>query len=164
MRKFLGFATAIALLVFALAATAAAEPYPISGGGSSTVAENGSFTIASDGWGQAPVTVTLTSTPVVLGTLIPDANGHIEGTFTVPPGTEVGTHTIVLTGVDPSGNPRTVTLSLTVVPASGSAGAAGLAFTGNSGSAPLLAAGALAVLLGATLIAVSRRRVKVPTA
>ena len=165
MRRLLGVAAVFGLAALAFAGTAGADPYPPTSvsSSSSTAPVGGTVTVSSDGWAPgSQVTITLDSVPVVLGTLTADANGHIQGTFTIPAGTALGAHTIVSSGTDPSGAPRTLSQALTVVPA---AGGPSLAFTGGSGSGRLAVAGVIAVLLGALLVGVARkRRANVPSA
>jgi hypothetical protein len=100
------------------------------------------------------VTVTMHSTPVVLGTdFTANANGEVTVQFTVPAGTPAGTHTLVL-----NGNMGTYFQEdITVVAAVTTASSSGLAYTGADVAVPLaLGAGLLA--LGGGALVVSRRR------
>lgn len=59
--------------------------------------QGGSLSVGS------PATVTIHSDPVVLGTLIADENGEINGTVTVPADTPPGHHTLVISAVSADG-------------------------------------------------------------
>lgn len=99
------------------------------------------------------VTLTMRSAPVTLGTFTADANGVLTVEFTVPAGTEVGTHTLVLNGNMGTYFQETITVAAAVTTASSS----GLAYTGADVAVPLaLGAGLLA--LGGGALVVSRRR------
>jgi titin len=109
-------------------------------------------TITVSGSGYAPgstVTVLIYSEPQVLTTVIADENGAFTVTVTVPAGLAPGQHTLVASGVDSEGNPRYVTLPVTVV--------AGLASTGADIAVPVIG-GLAALTVGGTLLLVSRRR------
>jgi hyaluronoglucosaminidase len=134
-------ALSAALLV--LSAPAAMASYSGDGGITvtpPTVGGGNQVTIDSSGWkASSDVTITLHSTPVVLGTVQADASGNVHSTQTIPSGTATGAHTIELTGTDPSGAPRDVTSQITVT--------AG----GSSGSLPRTGA-AIAGMLGVALV------------
>jgi hypothetical protein len=122
-------------------------------GATSTVAPGKTITV--NGTGYAPnttVTLAIYSTPQVLTTVVTDASGNFTATVTVPAGLEAGNHTLVASGVDPSGNVRYVNLAVTVA----STGKAQLAYTGADVALPSIV-GLLAVSLGAGLIVVRRR-------
>jgi hypothetical protein len=124
--------------------------------------ETGSVTagkkITLSGSGYMPnstISVIIYSEPQVLTSVVTDATGSFTVEVTVPAGLVNGQHTLVASGVDPSGNVRYMTLPVTVT--GGTTGVGGLAATGADIAVPL--AGGLAVLaLGAGLIVVSRRR------
>ena len=81
----------------------------------SQVAPNGTFTVTSSGWmPNDPVTVTFHSTPVTLGTLTANESGQVQGSFTVPPSAETGTHTVELTGTSSTNSPQTQSITVTV--------------------------------------------------
>ena len=84
------------------------------------------------------VTITLHSDPVTLGTFTADADGNISASVTIPDNIDVGAHTLELTGVDPTGAPRTVTTPIEVS-------------DGGSSSLPRTGA-AIAALLGVATI------------
>jgi hypothetical protein len=112
-------------------------------------------TITVSGSGYAPgstVTVLIYSEPQVLTTVVADENGDFTVTVTVPAGLAPGQHTLVASGVDSQGNPRYVTLPVTVV--------AGLASTGADIAVPAIG-GLAALTVGGALLFVSRRRSKV---
>jgi len=58
--------------------------------------------------------VTLQSDPITLGSLVADSIGEVNGTFTVPVGFAIGSHTLSLTGLNIAGNVRTVSTPITV--------------------------------------------------
>lgn len=129
-----------------------APPSPTAATGSlsaATVAPGGQLTVTGAGFlpGE-PVTATLRSAVVDLGTLTADAGGAVALTFTVPATIEPGVHTVVLAGAT-SG--RTVSLPFEVVAtaAPGTLPATG-ATTGALGAlgATLVAVGAALVTLG----------------
>ncbi|MCF6744939.1 hypothetical protein E9529_11720 [Blastococcus sp. KM273128] len=97
------------------------------------------------------VTLTMHSTPTVIGTFDADADGVVTAEFALPAGTTAGTHTLVL-----EGNQGTYFQESLQVAAATTA-ADGLAYTGASIALPLsLGAGLLAA--GAGALVVSRRR------
>ncbi len=103
------------------------------------------------GTGFAPgesVSGVMTSAPVALGTQVADAQGTVTFTWTVPSSTDLGTHTVTLTGAS-SGS---VAATFQVV-------ASGLATTGGEIQGGWIALAALLLMLGlgATRIARSRR-------
>ena len=100
------------------------------------------------------VTLTMHSTPVVLGTFTADANGVVTATYTIPAGAPAGEHTFVYEGDMGSYFQETVRVgSGTAVATAGS----GLAYTGADVAVPLALAGAL-VLAGGGALLVARRR------
>jgi len=114
----------------------------IDGGAATTVAQGwisvasangvppseGSFTVSSDdltwnencdvsGAGFAPeseVQVWMYSTPQLLGTFNASATGSLVGTVAMPPGTSLGSHTMVLAGQDSTGRPLFLTVGVTL--------------------------------------------------
>ncbi|MBP3037166.1 LPXTG cell wall anchor domain-containing protein [Arthrobacter sp. zg-ZUI100] len=103
--------------------------------------------------------------PIILSQALPpvtttaDANGNFAYPVTL---TEAGTYTLTATGLDPQGNTRTVSSTVTVAAAEGSEAGAeegGLANTGAD-SAMLLwgAAGVVALGAGVASVVVARRK------
>jgi 5'-nucleotidase len=134
---------ALSAAVLVLGVSAAMASYSGDGGITvtpSTVGGGNQVTIDSSGWkASSDVTITLHSTPVVLGTVTADASGNVHATETIPSGTAVGAHTIELTGTDPTGAPRDVTSQITVTTGSG------------GGSLPRTGA-AIAAMVGVALV------------
>jgi hypothetical protein len=99
------------------------------------------------------VTLVLHSDPVVLGTFTADADGVVTAEFTLPAGTAVGTHHLVL-----DGNMGTH-YSETIVVAAGTttASSGSLAYTGANVGLPLALGAGLLVAGGGALV-VTRRR------
>jgi LPXTG-motif cell wall-anchored protein len=62
-------------------------------------------------------TVTITMEGVQLGTVVADGKGNFSATVTIPAGTSLGVHTLTASCLDPSGNPLTITQTITVVSA-----------------------------------------------
>jgi len=102
-----------------------------------------------------PVTFTLFSAPVALGTVDANANGVATLTFTVPENTTPGTHTIEASGTGADGQPLTVTTTITVL---GAAGAGNLPTTGNDGTAPMTKVALAAIAGGGLLVILANRR------
>jgi LPXTG-motif cell wall-anchored protein len=122
-------------------------------GAVSTVAIGGTVTLTGGGYQPlSTVTLVMYSTPTVLGTTVADANGNISATVSLPAGVS-GQHTLVASGVDPSGAPHNLTMAVTV----GTAGKGGLPNTGASIALPALA-GLGALALGGGLLFAARRR------
>ena len=107
-----------------------------------------------------PVTFTLFSEPVVLGTVDADANGVATLTFTVPEGTSAGTHTIEATGTGADGLPLTVRTTITVVaPGAAGTGSGALPTTGSDSAISMTQIALAAVVGGGLLVlAASKRR------
>lgn len=132
-----------------------------------TVAAGGSVTITLSGTCFTDVfTVTLHSTPVVLGTITTSAAGSGAGTFGIPSNVPPGAHSITVT--DAAGNTAMsstgAAAAITVTPASPSVPAAAtpsasssLPFTGTDAVA-VAAAGAGALCVGGLLVLASRKR------
>jgi hypothetical protein len=104
------------------------------------------------------VTLTMHSTPVVLGTFTADAHGVVTAQYTVPAGTPAGAHTFVFEGNMGTYFEETVTVAAATPVKSASAS---LAYTGASVALPLGIGGALVLAGGGALIA-SRRRNTAP--
>ncbi len=133
-----------------------------SGGDTATpsqVAPGGTFTVTSTGWQpNSNVDATLHSDPVTLGSLTADPTGQVQGSFDVPSGTASGAHTVDLVGTGQSGDPRTVSIPLTVT-GTGSAsttGGSGTTTTGagstTSNSLPFTGANSRDLTSGAVLM------------
>lgn len=111
--------------------------------------------ITMSGTGFLPgstVELVVYSTPVKLGEAVVSADGSFSATVTLPEDLASGDHHLVATGVDPDGNVRNLVVEISVT-----GGAAALADTGFS-AAPVLGAGALALLAGGGLMVAARRR------
>jgi len=94
-----------------------------------TTAAQGQLEISGTNWKPGTgVSVTVHSTPTLLGTLTASSTGSIVGSFVLPASVTAGAHSVVLDGSAPNGSPATVTLALTVTAA-------------PAGSAPTTAAG-----------------------
>ncbi len=107
-------------------------------------------TISLSGSGYKPdteVTVTLHSTPTVLGTARTNSSGGFSSTFTVAKTTTLGAHEVVVSGFELGGVSTTATLSLTVT---------GLANSGSE-SQYLTLVGITMVLLGIGMCIYSRK-------
>jgi hypothetical protein len=123
---------------------------PASGTATSGVQPGSTMTVSGSGYDPgSTVTVLIYSSPQVLTTTVADASGKFTVTVAVPAGLEAGQHTLVASGLDPSGVIRYVTLPVTV--------AGSLAYTGFDVALPLTG-GLIALGVGATLLVVSRRR------
>src|SRR5205823_248377 len=69
--------------------------------------------VVADGFGPgADVTVTLHSTPRVLGHVTADANGHISASLVLPAGVESGDHHLEVAGPGPNGDAVVASASL----------------------------------------------------
>lgn len=80
-----------------------------------TVEPGGTVAVSSADWRPgSDVTAVLHSDPVTLGTLTADASGTVTGNLTIPATTELGSHTLELSGTAPDSTARTVSTSLTV--------------------------------------------------
>jgi hypothetical protein len=103
------------------------------------------------------VTVTVYSTPQVVGTTTANSAGEVSGTFTVPSNLEAGRHTLELAAAT-----GTQSASFIVVPNAAAADSSSsdddsLAFTGSD-AAKTAGAGAVLLLGGGALIVAARRR------
>jgi hypothetical protein len=80
----------------------------------------GAITVSGGGFAAAtPLTIELHSTPVVLGTTTSDASGNYAATVVIPADTPAGAHELVVSGLDPDGQPRSVSVAITVLAATG---------------------------------------------
>lgn len=123
---------------------------PATGTATSGVQPGSTMTLSGSGYAPgSTVTVLIYSSPQVLTTVVADSSGKFTVTVTVPAGLEAGNHTLVASGLDPSGVVRYVTLPVTV--------AGSLAYTGFDVALPLTG-GLIALGVGAALMVVSRRR------
>lgn len=78
----------------------------------------GPITVAGGGFAAStPLTIELHSTPVVLGTTTSDAFGNYSATVVIPVDTTPGPHELVVSGLDPDGQPRSVSVAITVLAA-----------------------------------------------
>ena len=91
----------------------------------------------------------------MLTSTVADGAGNIYVTVTIPAGLAAGSHTLVAAGVDAQGNPRYLTLPITV--AGGTTGSGGLAYTGASVAVPAIG-GLAALVVGGGLVVAGRRR------
>ncbi len=109
------------------------------------------------------VDITLCSTPVKLTTVSSDPAGDVKATVTIPSGTAVGSHTVVISNASLS---RIATATLTVAAASDGGGGGGTTGSGTGGalsrtgadSARMVWFAGLALLLGVCLLRASRIR------
>ena len=125
-------------------------------GQSGSVAPNSTVRITGGGYlPNSTVTLLAYSTPQVLTTTVADGAGNIDVTVTIPAGLAAGSHTLVAAGVDAQGNPRYLTLPITV--AGGTTGSGGLAYTGASVAVPAIG-GLAALVVGGGLVVAGRRR------
>jgi hypothetical protein len=84
----------------------------------STPVAGGTVTVSGGGFAASTeLTIELHSTPVLLGTTTTDASGNYSAVVTIPVDTAPGAHSLVVSGLDPSGQPRTVSVAITVVAA-----------------------------------------------
>lgn len=113
------------------------------------------------------VVVEMRSTPVMLGTFTADANGVLRVAVTVPANASFGSHTIVATGVSPSGAPVTASIPVTVTSTAatttpggtGGTGGTGVTFLPRTGAdlAALLTVGGALVIAGGAAVRTARR-------
>jgi hypothetical protein len=162
LKKILGLA---AVVLFATAATAAAQAAPPSYNGrpssvtvSDGVVEPGQTvkTSAQIFTPGATVTFTFFSAPINLGTAVADANGVATLEFKVPTGVEAGTHRIEASGLGANGQPLTVTTTIQV--AAAGAGASGLPTTGSSNSGSLTQVAVGVMVFGGLMVVMANKR------
>jgi hypothetical protein len=68
---------------------------------------------------ESEVQVWMYSTPQLLGTFNASATGSLVGSVAMPPGTALGSHTMVLAGQDSTGRPLFLTVGITIGQAAG---------------------------------------------
>ena len=135
---------------------ASADKLTLPTGAKAAVSPGATMTLTGSGYlPNSTVSVIIYSSPQVLTSVITDATGSFTVTITVPKGLESGQHTLVASGVDPSGAVRYVTLPVTV--SGGTTGSGGLAYTGFDAALPLTG-GLIAVAVGVALTVLARRR------
>jgi 5'-nucleotidase len=167
-------ATAITMtLAFALPASAQYDPMYIQVSPTAVTScgtDTGQITVTAGYFtAGSNVTVTLTSDPVVLGTLVADAAGNVSSTFNLPVGVTAGSHTVTVsgarlgTGVSASVTANiTVTIppgcvsNITAVPTTTSGGGS-LPVTGSD-NGMFVAAGAGLLVAGGLLVMAARKR------
>lgn len=165
VRMVVALAAAIAALTLLTAPAAHAQYNPPADLtlNTTTAAPDGTFTI--DACCFAPgstVRIEFHSAPIILGTLIANDAGHVIGTFRVPTGATLGSHTIVAIGTGLGGDVVMVNSSLEVVAAgtvqapAPAAAAPALPVTGSN-SGMLATSAALLVVVGGLLVLASRR-------
>jgi hypothetical protein len=101
-------------------ARAAGQTCPLPPPSVDTMTPPAGGTLAVSGGGFAsdtPLTIELHSTPVVLANAMSDGAGTYSTTVVIPAGTVAGTHEIVVTGLGPSGEVRTSSVTITVMAA-----------------------------------------------
>jgi hypothetical protein len=141
----------------------AADAGALTPGGSVALSGSGFLT-------RSTVTLVVYSTPTVLNTLVTQADGSFDANVTLPADLPEGSHTLVATGVDPTGQTWTLTQGITTRnadPASAAdAGdsshtpvpqAGGLAYTGADIAVPAIG-GLIALATGVSLTLIGRRR------
>lgn len=107
-----------------------------------------------------PVTFTLTSDPVVLGTANANGSGVATLIATIPLNTTPGPHTITATGTGVDGQPLTLRTAITVTGGTGGTGGArgDLPTTGTSSSVPMTQIAIGAIAAGGLMVLVAKRR------
>jgi len=141
----------------------AADAGALTPGGSVALSGSGFLT-------RSTVTLVVYSTPTVLNSLVTEVNGSFDANVTLPADLPEGPHTLVATGVDPTGRTWTLTQGITTrgtdtgstahagdssrttVPAAGA-----LAYTGADVAVPAIG-GLVALAVGISLTLVGRRR------
>jgi hypothetical protein len=127
-------------------------------------------TMKLSGHGYLPnstVSVIIYSSPRVLTSVVTDETGSFEVTVTVPKRLKNGHHTLVASGVDPSGTVRYVTLPVTVsggTAGGGTSGGGDLAYTGFDVALPVTIGLVALGVGGALMVAARRRKVTEPVA
>lgn len=124
----------------------------------STVPAGGSLEVFCTNYApNETVTLTLTSTPVILGTTMTNSAGACSTQVTIPLGTVLGNHTITGTGTTGDFASTGIFVTGTAAPVSTVGSTGGLAFTGAD-IAAASGVGAIAVGIGGMLILMSRRK------
>jgi hypothetical protein len=118
--------------------------------------------VTGEGWAAGTIeTISIESTPVVLGTAVANSAGDFHTTVTIPLNETLGTHEIVATGPSEANPavPLTLSAQITIVANTAAAPAsAPLPFTGWDTRGPLLGSLALIVVgSGAVLLTRNRR-------
>jgi LPXTG-motif cell wall-anchored protein len=162
IKKVLGLA---ALLMLVLTPSALAQDYPPGTPGATvsdtTPAPGQPITIIARGFLPAStVTFDLFSAPVRLGTAVADSNGTATLTATIPASTPPGVHHIEASGTGANGQPRTVSIAITVTGTQ----RATVPRTGSNSSLPMAEIGVGALAVGGLLVLMARRRSKVSAA
>jgi hypothetical protein len=146
------------------AAIHTAYPPPVVGLQLSTsVATPGStIGVTGEGWASGTTeTISIMSSPVVLGTTTANSQGDFSTSVTIPLNTALGAHEIVATGPSEANpaEPLTLSANLTIVASTAAqpTAAAAQPFTGWDTRAPLLASLAL-VVLGSAAVLIARNR------
>jgi hypothetical protein len=133
-----------------------ADKLVLPSGATSDVAAGATMKLTGHGYlPNSTVSVIIYSSPKVLTSVPTDATGSFTVTVTVPKDLESGHHTLVASGVDPTGAVRYTTLPVTV--SGGKAAAPSLAYTGVDVTLPLTG-GLIALVAGGALMVVARRR------
>lgn len=126
----------------------------------STPAPGQSITLSAKTF-VGPVTFTLFSAPVVLGTVNANSAGVATITATIPADTTPGSHRIEATGTGVDGQPLTVTTAITVTGAGGGTGGSGsgnLPTTGTDSAVPMTQVAIGAIAAGGLLLILGKRR------
>ena len=104
---------------------------------------------------RSTVTLVVYSTPTVLNSLVTEVNGSFDANVTLPADLPEGPHTLVATGVDPTGRTWTLTQGITTR----GADTGSTAHAGDSSRTTVPAIGGLVALaVGISLTLVGRRR------
>lgn len=167
MRRFMTASLlAVAMLALAAAPALAQDDYPPDPGPTAAVSDivvvpGEAITVVGDGW-QPGSTVTIDLGGAVLGTAPVGQDGTFSTTVTIPANTRPGAHTLRISGTGADGQPRTVTIAITVVETAGVGTPGVTPGTGlpTTGGQPLLALFAATGLLvtGSAAVLVARRR------
>jgi hypothetical protein len=124
-------------------------------GGEDPVA-GGQITISGDGFQPfSTIVLAIYSAPRILGTATAGAGGAFSKTLTLPDA-YLGSHTLVASGLDPSGEPRYMTLSVVIA----AGGAGGLPVTGSPVALLLLIGSSLVTVGGGILFGCRPRRLR----
>ncbi|WP_433053507.1 beta strand repeat-containing protein [Dactylosporangium sp. CS-033363] len=124
----------------------------------SKVAPSQQITVVGTGFAPySTATVVLYSSPVVLGTATTDANGSFTKQVTIPASIPAGSHNLVASGVDSSGNTHQIRMPVTTAAATSSGGSGGLPVTGAPVAILAIWAG-LVTAAGVGLVAFGARR------
>jgi hypothetical protein len=159
VRLALSGAVGVAIFGMVLPASAGAQTYggPTPSLSVGSPAAGGTTIVGGSGFGpNTSVSVTIFSTPVLLATVVADANGSVSQSVQIPSGPGFGpgtSHTIQLSGTSPSGAAMVESLALTLAGTS----SGGLPLTGHD-ILPY-SVGALALIgVGAAIVVSVKRR------